>query len=1151
MSSTRQRMLVPTVNRPATREVEDFASRHPELLINQWISAIDKIATKPKADKNATKAKPTAEQRALRHALGEAALATMKNQFVLTFTDELERFWWTKVHPYHPNQDEQPNSKRKPPKPQGRSYEKFAGTVAPDKIDANAVAKAIYQHLHVSELSKRPKKLGLIAARANCIARNVHGAKTTEAVGWNDDDWNVYTKTGDVARQIRQKADTETRISRTLPSTELFGHYAKVFTGADGKAMGIAYAAAQHEGLFALHRDIKALYKALMDRKHGVKAAHLPADKTTLRKLLGYKKNNSDLSNLVRLGKVIHYEAAGDTIDTPHTVVSNWPTDIQSSRYWCSEGQTEIKRNEALVRVWRGIVALAARTLTDWADPDSRISEDIFSKITDAENQFIPEKFESKIQLLFGARSALFTFGAVVTQKSFQRLMLESWAALRHGSFHFKGRAGFFAAVEKGLEKGSTPTPEIETALTKLWQEDSAERISRLKATMVGAHFQTAFTQTQLQEIFSAVEAPPHRTTPQPRFRRILKCAEDSWRKGDVKLRLPAPGNRAALEQPAQLCHYTALKLLYERSFPAWMAKQPTDRLNGWIAAANARATKDAKSINKDEYAKARAEAAGGLAAGETFADFTDRIAALTASKMRVQRDYQPDAQQAKKNSEFLNKLLLDVVAQAFEGCLTDSGFEWLLAFDSAKALSDRNQSSIETLSTTASIQVAPETWAQRLYAMLHMVPVDDISKLLHQLRKWTVLEAKSGSTSTATAPQVVQIEAALDLYLDMHDAKFEGGNAMPVNAPFRTLYEQLEDFDTLFQNATDPRQDLYMPVRGLREMLRFGNFKPLMPVFQQHKIPHADVEALNRSMAETETGSSPIANAQALREELHESWAKDQKNFKRMECYKLLVPLVSHYKHLASAVRLTDHVRLHRLMMQILARLADYAGLRERDLYFVTLALIHQQELTPSDCFTATEKLASGQIVAALGKLNEAGKVIGADIEKYFCLCATKNIRNDLQHFNMLRQNTRLNLTHWINQTRTLMAYDRKLKNAVSLSAKALLLREDIDITWEMQDHQLTPPHIASKSITYMGGDGPTEVLHSDLFTAMVAHSLGGQISPKTPNSKPNQSGQERKNHDSKDQNSQNRAKILRQNADSACKMRCLRASRMHTAPK
>ncbi len=1105
-------MLVPTANRPVTREVEDFASRHPEMVINQWISTIDKIATKPKADKNVTKAKPTAEQRALRHALGEAALATMKNQFVLTFTDELERLWWAKVHPYHPNQDEQPKGKRKPPKPQGRSYEKFAGTVAPEKIDANAVAKAIYQHLHVSECSRKQKKLGLIAARANSIARNVHGAKTTKTVGWNDDDWNVYTKIGDVARQIRQKADTETRISRTLPSTELFGHYAKVFRGADGKAMGIADAAAQHEGLFALHRDIKALYKALMDRKHGVKAAHLPADKIALRNLLGYRKENSDLSNLVRLGKVIHYEAAGDTFDTPQTVVSHWPTDIQSSRYWCSEGQTEIKRNEALVRVWRGIIALAARTLTDWADPDSKISGDIFSKIEDAENQFIPEKFKSKIQLLFGARSALFTFGAVDTQKAFQRLMLESWAALRHGSFHFKGRAGFFAAVEKGLVNGIAPTPDIETALTELWQQDSAERISRLKATTVGAHFQAGFTQAQLQQIFSAVETPPHRTTPQPRFRRILKCAEDSWRKGDVKLRLPAPGNRAALEQPAQLCHYTALKLLYERSFPAWMAKQPTDRLNGWIAAANARATKDAKSINKDEYAKARAEAAGGLSAGETFADFTDRIAALTASEMRIQRDYQPDARQAQKNSEFLNKLLLDVVAQAFEGCLTDSDFEWLLDFDSAKALSDRNQSSAETLTTAATIQVAPEMWVQRLYAMLHMVPVDDISKLLHQLRKWTVLEAKSGSTSTATAPQVVQIEAVLDLYLDMHDAKFEGGIAMPVNAPFRTLYEQPDDFDTLFQNATDPRRDLYMPVRGLREMLRFGNFKPLMPVFQQHKIPHADVGALNRSMAETETESSPIANAQALREELHESWAKDQKTFKRMKCYKVIVPLVSHHKHLASSVRLTDHVRLHRLMMQILARLADYAGLWERDLYFVTLALLHQQGLTPAGSFTSTDKLASGQIVAALRSLSPVGTSICADIEKYFSLRATKDIRNGLQHFNMLREVPPLNLTHWINQTRALMAYDRKFKNAVSLSVKELLLREGIEIAWEMQCHKLTLPHIASKSITHMGGDGPTEVLHSDLFTAMVAHSMGGQISPKTPNSKPNQSGQEQK---------------------------------------
>ena len=49
-------------------DIVAFATTHPELVIAQWISAIDKIAAKPRGTH-----KPTPEQRALRQRLGEAA----------------------------------------------------------------------------------------------------------------------------------------------------------------------------------------------------------------------------------------------------------------------------------------------------------------------------------------------------------------------------------------------------------------------------------------------------------------------------------------------------------------------------------------------------------------------------------------------------------------------------------------------------------------------------------------------------------------------------------------------------------------------------------------------------------------------------------------------------------------------------------------------------------------------------------------------------------------------------------------------------------------------------------------------------------------------------------------------------------------------
>lgn len=52
---------------PPGDEIAGFARDWPYLVIAQWISAIDKIATKPKADKGATDA-----QRDLRTRLGAA-----------------------------------------------------------------------------------------------------------------------------------------------------------------------------------------------------------------------------------------------------------------------------------------------------------------------------------------------------------------------------------------------------------------------------------------------------------------------------------------------------------------------------------------------------------------------------------------------------------------------------------------------------------------------------------------------------------------------------------------------------------------------------------------------------------------------------------------------------------------------------------------------------------------------------------------------------------------------------------------------------------------------------------------------------------------------------------------------------------------------
>ena len=102
----------------------EFAGPHPELVIAQWVSVIDRIATKPRRSR-----KPTREQRALRDELGNAAWRILETDFRFGASEEkvggLERLRRRKVHPYG----------ERPPKPRRR---RFAVCSAPDRIGAAA-----------------------------------------------------------------------------------------------------------------------------------------------------------------------------------------------------------------------------------------------------------------------------------------------------------------------------------------------------------------------------------------------------------------------------------------------------------------------------------------------------------------------------------------------------------------------------------------------------------------------------------------------------------------------------------------------------------------------------------------------------------------------------------------------------------------------------------------------------------------------------------------------------------------------------------------------------------------------------------------------------------------------------------------------------
>src|SRR5262249_34204212 len=192
------------------------------------------------------------------------------------------------------------------------------------------------------------------------------------------------------------KAGTR-RVSIAVAAAVLFRHYARLFCRPDGTAFSIREARERAPRLLNLHTAIKDCYARLIEHlrksrapaERGLRRSRPPTTSTprsiadalpdsmeTLFALAERKSTNRDLNALVRIGKIVHYTASGYREDRTAGPIEHWPSNIANSFFWTSDGQAVIKRNEAFVRIWRHALALASRTLMDWADPEGTVRGD-------------------------------------------------------------------------------------------------------------------------------------------------------------------------------------------------------------------------------------------------------------------------------------------------------------------------------------------------------------------------------------------------------------------------------------------------------------------------------------------------------------------------------------------------------------------------------------------------------------------------------------------------------------------------------------------------------------------------------------------------------------------------------------------------------
>ncbi|MBR9910613.1 MAG: hypothetical protein GYB33_09720 [Gammaproteobacteria bacterium] len=78
------------------------------------------------------------------------------------------------------------------------------------------------------------------------------------------------------------------------------------------------------------------------------------------------------------------------------------------------------------------------------------------------------------------------------------------------------------------------------------------------------------------------------------------------------------------------------------------------------------------------------------------------------------------------------------------------------------------------------------------------------------------------------------------------------------------------------------------------------------------------------------------------------------------------------------------------------------------------------------------------------------------------------KQIRNDFAHFNILTKE-RLNLTYLTNAVRSLVSYDRKLKNAVSTAIADIVSDAGLEIQWTLERDRLKKPLVIPRVVHHL----------------------------------------------------------------------------------
>ena len=909
---------------------------------------------------------------------------------------------------------------------------------------------------------------------------------------------------------------------------------------------------------------------------------YLPRDGAALKKNMKAADKNKEMSRYIRLGRLIIHALDRNCRDGSH---ADLQSDLKW--FATSAGQSKIKRAETFTRVWRNGVAMSQRTLLPWAltqdDLKARIDAvergenfDLFSRnrAQAAAKLDTPEKYRhynQHLKLVFGlrdlpgrgCRADIFMSNNPKMAGEYIWAWLSLAIQLRHKTHHFNTRDRLASVIRAGVltpnagqenianRSGKQIIQQAQDAFEKLVAFDRNLQTTALADALNQLSCHKYLAKEDLSELVPEICAEPTIDVQIPRFTSILRRAanlRDHAKLDQVPLFKRLGGLIEAMSPKKggapDHCAVGLLRLAYENGFQNWL-KQKTEADKGYLQRVLGILTKDADQRTKAFDAQQKAAYAyphslvseHGLDREETLKNLFARLATLEIGANRQTLTYEADKKAQKTASSWAEAFKQTLFAYLFCDYLAAKKFGWLFDLKGQPRpglYTIRKLITADMLTYTVPAEtVAP--WEAQFYAWLYLVPMEDVSLLRAQLRKSTVLEHKAPE-NTAKNDEVLdtleRMERLMGLYLRVYQAGFNGleHDGIVDDDMIGCLYENKGQFKSIIEDqelepeAIAENPSITKTRRGLRHLLRFGDWTALRSVYEQHAVTDGEIRAaLADSRLQGEENPPLLEQKNCLHRQLIKKckagkpdarWVK-----KNAGHYKRLATQLAIRSFNANSARLHDQLRLHRLMLQVTARLVDFALTWERDCFYAFFGMLADQigpenlvsgwgsqdirlglklpEQTHGDlihhCQTkgkcafgpdhrktsqkrlTAEDLEQARILPVWHK--QDGFVFHLpDIDVLYLLLdndrrtlftkhfiGNRAIRNNFAHYNVLATRL-LNMNDKVNDIRSLLSYDQKLKNAVAKAVKDIVEKEGGVINWQFEDDRLTKPTILPK---------------------------------------------------------------------------------------